>query len=161
MLARTPFLRKPAMPSTPDSAVQTKPVPLWRRFAAMFYDLFPLIGIWMVAAALWVLAFHRVYDPQHPGLLLRALLTLWLLVATGAYFVVSWVRVGATVGSRAWKFRLVRDDGTRVDVRTACLRFVLALVSLALLGGGFWVAWSDPDRRTWHDRVCGTRLARL
>ena len=127
----------------------------------MFYDLFPLIGIWMVAAALWVLAFHGVYDPQHPRLLLRALLTLWLLVVTGAYFVVSWVRVGATVGSRAWKFRLVRDDGTRVNARTAWLRFVLALVSLTLLGCGFWYAWSDADRRTWHDRVCGTRVTRL
>jgi uncharacterized RDD family membrane protein YckC len=149
------------MPSTTVPAAQTKPVPLWRRFAAMFYDLFPLIGIWMVAAALWVLVFHGVYDPRHPGLLLRALLTAWLLAVTGAYFVVSWVRVGATVGSRAWKFRLVRDDGTRVGVRTAYLRFVLALVSLALLGGGFWYAWFDPDRRTWHDRVCGTRVTGL
>src|SRR6185312_1859144 len=125
------------MPSTPVSVAQTKSVPLWRRFAAMFYDLFPLIGIWIVAAALWVLVFHDVYDPQHPGLLLRALLTLWLLVVTGAYFVLSWVRVGATVGSRAWKFRLARDDGMRVNARTAWLRFVLALVSLALLGCGF------------------------
>jgi uncharacterized RDD family membrane protein YckC len=149
------------MPSTTVPAAQTKPVPLWRRFAAMFYDLFPLNGIGMVAAALWVLVFHGVYDPRHPGLLLRALLTAWLLVVTGAYFVVSWVRVGATVGSRAWKFRLVRDDGTRVGVRTAYLRFVLALVSLALLGGGFWYAWFDPDRRTWHDRVCGTRVTGL
>jgi uncharacterized RDD family membrane protein YckC len=145
----------------PVSAVQAKPVPLWRRFAAMFYDLFPLIGIWVVATALWVLVFHDVYDPQHPGLLLRALLTLWLLIVTGAYFVVSWVRVGATIGSRAWKFRLVRDDGTRVNARTAWLRFVLALVSLALLGCGFWYAWSDADRRTWHDRLCGTRMTRL
>lgn len=149
------------MSSTPVSAVQAKPVPLWKRFAAMFYDLFPLIGIWVVATALWVLVFHDVYDPQHPGLLLRALLTLWLLIVTGAYFVVSWVRVGATVGSRAWKFRLVRDDGTRVNARTGWLRFVLALASLVLLGCGFWYAWFDPDRRTWHDRVCGTRVTRL
>jgi len=149
------------MPSTPVSVAQAKLVPLWRRFAAMFYDLFPLIGIWMVAAALWVLVFHDVYDPRHPGLLLRALLTLWLLIVTGAYFVVSWVRVGATVGSRAWKFRLVRDDGTRVDTRTACLRFVLALVSLAALGCGFWYAWLDDERRTWHDHMCGTHVVRL
>lgn len=149
------------MTSTPVPAAQTKPVPLWRRFAAMFYDLFPLIGLWMVAAASWVLVLHGVYDPQHPGLLLRALLMAWLLAVAGAYFVVSWVRVGATVGSRAWKFRLLRDDGTRVDVRTACLRFVLALVSLALLGCGFWYACFDPERRTWHDRVCGTCVTRL
>ena len=149
------------MPSTPVSTVQTKPVPLWRRFAAIFYDLFPLIGIWIVATGSWVLVFHDIYDPQHPDPWLRALLSLWLLVVTGAYFVVSWVRVGATVGSRAWKFRLVRDDGSRVDTRTACLRFALALLSLALLGCGFWYAWFDPERRAWHDRLCGTHLTRL
>ena len=147
------------MPLTPVPVVQ--PVPLWRRFAAMFYDLFPLIGIWIVAAGLWVLVFHGVYDPQHPDPLLRALLSLWLLIVAGAYFVVSWVRVGATVGSRAWKFRLVRDDGTRADTRTACLRFVLALLSLALLGCGFWYAWFNPGRLTWHDRLCRTRVTRL
>jgi len=149
------------MPSTSVPAAQTRSVPLWRRFAAMFYDLFPLIGIWIVAAGLWVLVLHGVYDPQHPNPLLRALLSLWLLVVAGAYFVVSWVRVGATVGSRAWKFRLLRADGARLDVRTACLRFALALVSLALLGCGFWFAWFDPERRTWHDRVCRTRVVRL
>ncbi len=127
----------------------------------MLYDLFPLIGLWIVAAAVWVLAFHNVYDPQHPDPVLRVLLSLWLLVVAAAYFVVSWVRVGATVGTRAWKFRLVRDGGSRVDARTALLRFVLALVSLLALGSGFWYAWFDADRRTWHDRVCRTRAIRL
>ncbi len=134
---------------------------MWRRFASMVYDLFPLVGLWIVAAALWVLVFHDVYDPQHPRPALRALLGVWLLVVAGGYFVVSWTRVGATIGMRAWKLRLVCDDGTRIGARAAMLRYVLALVSLALLGGGFWYAWFDPGRRTWHDRVCGTRMTRL
>lgn len=149
------------MPSTSVSVTQTQSVPLWRRFAAMFYDLFPLIGLWIVAAGLWVLVFHKVYDPQHPDPLLRVLLGLWLLAVAGAYFVVSWVRVGATVGSRAWKFRVLRDDGARLDTRTACWRFVLASLSLVLLGCGFWAAWFDRAGRAWHDRVCGTRPARF
>jgi uncharacterized RDD family membrane protein YckC len=88
-------------------------------------------------------------------------LSLWLLAVAGAYFVVSWTRIGATIGMRAWKLKLVRGDGTRVDVRVALLRYVLALVSLAALGCGFWYAWFDAERRTWHDRVCGTRMIRL
>ncbi len=145
----------------PASVAASMPVALWRRFAAMAYDLFPLLGLWFVAAALWVLAFHAAYDLAHPGLVWKALLGLWLLAVTAAYFVLSWVRVGATVGSRAWKFRLVQGDGTRIGVRTALLRFVLASLSLALLGCGFWYAWFDAGRRTWHDRVCGTRVTRL
>ncbi len=127
----------------------------------MIYDLFPLLGLWIVAAGLWVLAFHAVYDPQHPQPVLRALLGVWLLVVAGAYFVVSWTRVGATIGMRAWKLKLVRDDGARVDARTAMLRYVLALASLVALGCGFWYAWFDADRRTWHDRLCRTRMTRL
>lgn len=127
----------------------------------MAYDLLPLVGLWIVAAALWVLAFQNVYDPQHPQPALRALLGVWLLVVAGAYFVVSWTRVGATIGMRAWKLKVVRDDGTRVDARTAMVRYVLALVSLAALGCGFWYAWFDADGRAWHDRVCRTRMMRF
>lgn len=127
----------------------------------MLYDLFPLIGLWIVATILWVLVFHAVYDPQHPDPLLRALLSLWLLAVTAAYFVVSWMRVGATIGMRAWKMRLVRGDGSRVGARVATLRFVLATLSLILLGCGFWYAWFDAERRPWHDRVCGTRTIRF
>jgi len=160
MLARTPIRRKPDMSSTSASDA-AKPAPLWRRFTSMIYDLFPLVGLWIVAAALWVLAFHDVYDPQHPQPALRALLGVWLLAVTGAYFVVSWTRAGATIGMRAWKLKLVRDDGARIDARTAMVRYLLALVSLAALGGGFWYTWFDADGRAWHDRVCRTRMMRF
>jgi uncharacterized RDD family membrane protein YckC len=149
------------MASTPSPSADVKPVPLWRRFAAMLYDLLPLIGLWIVATILWVLVFHDVYDPQHPDPLLRALLSLWLLAVTAAYFVVSWMRVGATIGMRAWKMRLVRDDGSRVGARIAILRFLLATLSLAMLGCGFWYAWFDAERRPWHDRVCRMRMIRF
>lgn len=131
----------------------------------MVYDLFPLLGLWIIGAALWMLAFHRGDSVEQLAAardpLDRVLRDLWLLGLAAAYFVVSWVRVGATVGSRAWKFRLVRNDGSRVDARTALLRFVLAVVSLAALGCGFWYAWFDAGHRTWHDRVCGTRVTRF
>lgn len=133
----------------------------------MLYDLFPLLGLWIIGAALWMLAFHRGDSLQQLAAssthdaLDRTLRDLWLLGLTAAYFVVSWVRVGATVGSRAWKFRVLRDDGTRMNVRMACMRFVFALVSLVLLGAGFWYAWFDAEHRTWHDRVCGTRATRI
>lgn len=127
----------------------------------MCYDLLPLAGLWLVAAGLWLLAFHRLYDPRNPGFVLHALLELWLLSVTAAYFVVSWTRVGQTIGMRAWHLKLVCTNGTLVDWRTALVRFVLAGLSLLALGGGFWVALFDAERRTWHDRVCGTRMLRL
>ncbi|HET9819772.1 MAG TPA: RDD family protein [Rhodanobacteraceae bacterium] len=149
------------MSLTSDSASIARPAPLWRRFACMLYDLLPLIGLWMAAAALWVWAFHRGYDLRHPDLAMRVLLDVWLLAVTAGYFVVSWTRVGQTIGMRAWKVKLVDAAGARIGWRVAVLRFVLALVSLAIVGCGFWYALFDADKRTWHDRVCGTRMVRL
>lgn len=141
--------------------IADRPVPLWRRFAAMLYDVFPLIGLWIGAAGLWVLVLHRFYDPRRPDASLHVLLDLWLLIVTAAYFAVSWVRVGATIGMRAWRMRLERADGGRLEARRAILRFALALLSLAALGCGFWYAYFDAERRAWHDRVCGTRMTHL
>lgn len=153
------------MPSTRDATGEAKPAPLWRRFAAMLYDLFPLLGVWIVGAGLWMLAFHRGDSLQQLAMATRAPLDLglrdaWLLALTAAYFVVSWTRVGATIGMRAWKLRLLRSDGGRVDWRIALLRFALAALSLAALGAGFWYALFNAERRAWHDRVCGTRVTR-
>lgn len=139
---------------------------MWRRFAAMLYDLLPLLGLWIVGAGLWMLAFHRGDDLRHLASAVRApldlaLRDLWLLAIASAYFVVSWTRVGATIGMRAWKIRLVRADDARIGARLALLRFVLASLSLAALGCGFWHAFFDVERRAWHDRVCGTRVIRL
>jgi uncharacterized RDD family membrane protein YckC len=149
-----------------SNVVPVRRVPLWRRFAAMAYDLFPLLGLWIIGSGLWMLAFHR---DDGVGELARALRVpldrvlrdAWLLAITGAYFVVSWTRVGATIGMRAWKFKLTREDGGRIGWRLASKRFVLALLSLVAVGAGFWYAWGNPERRTWHDRMCGTRVVRF
>lgn len=131
----------------------------------MCYDLFPLLGLWIVGAGLWMLAFHRGDSLTQLASATRApldlfLRDLWLLALAAAYFVVSWTRVGATIGMRAWKLRLVRADGARVDSALAGKRFVLALLSLIVFGAGFWYAFFDAERRTWHDRACGTRMTR-
>ena len=80
---------------------------------------------------------------------------------TTAYFVISWTRIGQTIGMRAWKFKLLRDDGGKVGMLRAVARFYLALLSLALAGLGFWWALFDPQKRTLHDRLCGTVMVRL
>lgn len=149
------------MSPTSASANVARPASLWRRFAGVLYDLLPLIGLWMVAAGMWTWAFHRGYDPQHPSIVMRVALDAWLLVVTAAYFVVSWVKVGQTIGMRAWKVKLVSTEGARINTRVAVMRFVLALVSLAIVGCGFWYALFDPGKRTWHDKLCGTRMVRL
>ena len=62
---------------------------------------------------------------------------------------------------RAWRLKLLREDGGKVGVVRALARFFVALLSLAVAGIGFWWALFDRDKRALHDRVCGTRMVRL
>ena len=47
------------------------PATLWLRLAAAIYDLFPLIGLWMLTAALALLVAQGSVDPAHPTLAWR------------------------------------------------------------------------------------------
>ncbi len=135
--------------------------PLWRRLAALVYDLFPLIALWMITALIYLLATDGRYDPANPHWVGRLGLQLVLLAVTAVYFVISWTRLGATIGMRAWKLNLVREDGKKLRTGSALARFFLALLSLAFAGIGFWWALFDAQKRTAHDRICRTRMVRL
>lgn len=140
-------------------APATIPAPLWLRLAAALYDLLPLLGLWFVAGLLALLVTGGALDPHRLShkLLVQGL----LVILSAAYFVLSWTRGGQTIGMRAWRLRVVRDDGSPVDVPRALLRFAVALVSLVALGAGFWWALLDARRRCWHDRVAGTYMLRM
>lgn len=137
------------------------PAALWLRVAAALYDLFPLVALWMVTAALLLLAVHGNIDVAHPSPAYRIALRCALLGITAAYFVVSWSLGGQTIGMRAWRLRVVDRDGQRLRWPRALLRFAIALVSLAAFGIGFiWCAF-DRKRRAWHDLAAGSCLVRI
>lgn len=130
---------------------------LFRRFAAMFYDLLVLAALWMATAAISLALTRGHMDAIHPAWWYR----LALLGVTAGYFMLSWCRIGQTVGMRPWRIRVIRDDGSPLRAAQALARFVLASISLALLGAGFWWALFDRERRTAHDRLCHTRMVLL
>jgi len=137
------------------------PASLWLRLAAALYDLFPLLALWMATAGLALLAVHGNVDLAHPTLGWRVGLRLALLVVTAAYFIVSWTRGGQTIGMRAWRLRVVGDDGGSISWLRAVLRFGAAIVSLAVLGLGFVACLFAKHRDGWHDRIARTHLVRL
>ena len=138
------------MSSTPEYA------PLWRRLAAGLYDFFPVLALWMVTGAIALAATQGAMDVRHPPLLYR----LALLLVTAAYYVLSWARGGQTLGARAWRVRVQREDGAALSLAAAALRFAVSLLSLLLLGLGFLWALFDARRRTWHDMATSSLLVR-
>jgi len=137
------------------------PASLWLRLAAAIYDLFPLIGLWMLTAALALLVAQGAVDPAHPPLAWRLALRVGLLVVTGAYFAISWARGGQTIGMRAWRLRVVDANGNALSWPRCMLRFLVACVSLGAIGLGFLWCLIDARKRAWHDIAAGSVLVRL
>ena len=135
------------------------------RLLSLFYDLWPVAALWMlVALPFVVLDAVLAGDSRHniaPGSLASQLQFLLCLGVTGAYATLSWRRGGQTLGMRPWRLKLESSDGAPLRRAQLWLRFAVGTLSLLLGGLGFWWAWVDRQRLTWHDRASGTRLVRM
>jgi uncharacterized RDD family membrane protein YckC len=150
----------------PD-AMDASPPPVaaligWR-VLALAYDFFPALALWMLASAVFTASFAAIHPLRQniaPFSALQWLLWLVCWLLTGAYAMVSWRHGGRTLGMRPWRLRVVAADGSRPSWPALARRYAVGSVSLALAGMGFWWAWVDREKLTWHDRVSGTRLVR-
>ena len=152
--------------STPAPAQTPRPSALLlRRLAALFYDLWPVLALWMLVSALftvgYALAGHASRDNIHPFSALQWLLWLSCWLIAGLYATESWKRGGQTLGMRPWRLRLQTVDGQSPSRALLWKRYVLGSLSLLVAGLGFFWALVDRERLTLHDRLSGTRLQKL
>ena len=114
-------------------------------------------------------------------------LTVLVLIA-GSYFTLLHGAYGATFGKRVLRMRVRRLDGGRLGYVRSLVRFAACGLSLAVLTGGFWIAFADKRvmfaaaglslaaltggfsigiafandrRRTLHDWLSGSVVVRL
>lgn len=148
----------PASPPAPDAANPDRaPALIGWRLLALGYDFFPVLGLWMVVAGVFVAIHHDAIT----GGLLGALEFIALWLVTAAYAVASWRYGGQSLGMRPWRLRVVAADGHGLSWRALVVRYAVGNLSLLLGGLGFWWAWLDRDGLTWHDRASGTRVQRI
>jgi len=136
------------------SASPSEPPSLWRRIGAAFYDLLAVAALGLACAFL-LTAIGA--DPAGAGLIL------WrgaLVAVPAAYFLVSWVRGGQTLGMRAWGLRVVDRQGRGLPWGLAVVRLAAAIPAWGLLGLGLLWAGLDRQGLAWQDRLSGTRLLR-
>ena len=134
------------------------------RWLALLYDALPAVALWMAISALFTLGFHLYGHPLGENIApfsgWQWLIWACCWLVTGLYAVLSWQRGGQTLGMRPWRLRVVDRQGERPEARALWLRYAMGGVSLLLGVLGFWWAWIDRDRLTWHDRISGTRMLR-
>lgn len=126
----------------------------WRHVAAFIYDLFPIIGLWLITSVVVVLL--RGGDEVPPG-------TLWFQLLLGAecvfYFVFSWKKGGQTLGMRAWKIGI--EDFQNMSWLQSLSRFIAGLLSTLLLGAGIWYKKLDRRQHSWMDYAGGHRTVNV
>lgn len=162
---------------TPDNSL---PCPLWRRLAALVYDLLAVVAIVMVVGLLCQLATGGKLITTGPQVSIPWWYQPLQGLAVAAYFISSWRYGGQTLGMRPWRIRLTRSDGGVPSWLQALLRVLVAAAPLLLLmlnpllglRTTLWIAvlaWAvwfapalfDPRRRALHDLLAGTELRRL
>ncbi|MEO6155964.1 MAG: RDD family protein [Thermomonas sp.] len=127
------------------------------RLLALTYDFFPMLALWLGTAA----AFTALHGDAVRGGWLGGVEFAALWAVAGLYATISWRRGGQTIGMRPWRLRVVAaGEGGGAPLYCLWLRYAIGSVSLLLAGAGFWWAWLDRDRLTWHDRFSGTRMLR-
>lgn len=136
-----------------------------RRLAALFYDFWPVMALWMLLSLLFTVGYtlsgHAARENIHPFSGLQWLLWLCCWLLAGLYATVSWKRGGQTLGMRPWQLHLRAINDRPVTHAMLWTRYAVGTLSLLCGGLGFWWALIDRDRLTLHDRLSGTRLVKL
>ncbi len=114
-----------------------QPAGLWRRLAALIYDLLLVTALaFVVTFAMLPLTRGEAILAARQGALAHAYHAAWLVAVFG-YFGWCWTRSGQTLGMRAWRIALRGAGNERVTWPAALVRFLLGagLGYLAVLGG--------------------------
>ncbi len=122
-----------------------------RRIAVLIYDTISLLTVVYFASFLPVILVKGTIKAGN--LNFQVFLT---LVSTG-YFMYCWRR-GQTLGMKAWNVFMLSTDGQKPSSTQLLVRFLVAGLSLATFGLGYFWALFNFSKKTWHDQASGTYL---
>ncbi len=126
---------------------------LFKRLIAITYDLFLLFAVLFFAAVPPVVLIEGVAG--------HYLFSIYLYLITFLFYGWFWTHGGQTLGLRAWRLKVISENGEQVSWKQAFFRFLVACLSWLLLGAGFLWALFDSKKQTLHDHASKTQLIRL
>ena len=132
---------------------QTVAPSLFKLGACLIYEALTVVALSIVLAGFFVW-----FAGDATQGLKRVLLQLFLWLGIGVYLIRCWVKTGQTLAMQAWRLKLVNQDAALLSFRHAVIRYMLATMSLMMLGLGFlWVLF-DKDRLFLHDRLLKCKI---
>lgn len=139
------------MPRVFDHLNEVYPSGLFRRLAAIVYDLFLLFSLFVLVGFVGV-ALTGGEANEHP------LFKLAVLLVPLGFYGYFWRKSGQTLGMLAWRIRVQTPQGQPINLRQTLLRLLGGLLSWSFLGLGHVWLFFDKEKRTWPDLLSGTQV---
>jgi uncharacterized RDD family membrane protein YckC len=124
--------------------------PVRRRLIAFIYDLLLLIAILFIATILAMIVIRGAVPAGNPVFQLYI-----FFIVPFIFYGWFWTHGGQTLGMRAWKIRVEKEDGSNLTWGTALHRFVLVILTFAY--GLIW-CFFDEQKRALYDKLSRTRV---
>ncbi len=121
---------------------------LLRRIAAFLYDSLLLFALFFFVTGI-AIQFNEGKAIQ------SSLYPLLLLPVAGLFFLWFWINGGQTLGMRAWRIKLVNNEGQNPSLRACVVRVVTGTL---LFGVSYLYACFDTEGKTLHDRLSLTQI---
>ncbi|WP_221798069.1 RDD family protein [Oceanobacter mangrovi] len=135
--------------------------PLLRRLAALAYDALVLLGVFLILGLVIVGIAAALNHGEPLGALPGSIVYSLIFCMCFFYYSTSWRRGGQTIGMKAWRIKLVADDGKPIRLSHCMLRTGAGFFSLMAFGLGFFWALIDKRQRSWHDMASLTHIVQI
>ena len=138
---------------------------VFRRLAAIVYDVLILAALWMLAMGLALLLVTildklglvslAAYQDQADFIQKHSIwFQLYSLLVFLWFYLYFWVKAGQTLGMRAWRLLLVQQNGGAISFKQGLLRALAALFGLGNLW--LWLRWGKG--LALQDQLSGTQV---
>ena len=122
-----------------------------RRIAVLIYDTISLMTVVYFASFLPVILAKGAIKAGNLNF------QIFLILLSAGYFMYCWRR-GQTLGMKAWNILILSTDGQKPSPTQLLIRFLVAGISLAAFGLGYFWALFNSSKKTWHDQASRTYL---
>jgi len=84
----------------------------------------------------------------------------WIISIAAFVWTLMLYQRGQDIGARFTNIRVMRDTGELAGFYHMWTRSLASIISFFLLGAGFWTAYFNTNRQTWHDKWMGTYVVK-
>jgi len=139
---------------------------LLRRLAALLYDMFLVVSMWILLGFPLQLLFgadaNQVIDGEvvtNPTL--STLMFLMMVVSVTTFYTWFWRHTGQTLGMIAWRIKVIGIDDHPPTIAQCLIRFAAAWPAFWLFGLGYLWMYRDRDGDAVHEKLSGTKTVLL